>query len=223
MRVGPDHADRADRGFARLERRRDDRGLPLPGRGVFGADRDVQRRGVGTDVLRARRASRSRVPASRTGGGGSRVASAGLHRPGWRRRPPPRGWSRHPAWPPAAARRRAAAGRVGRAGSRPPAAGGGPGRPCRSDHAARPASPSASARLAASMLSGRSITRLSTRPCWPTARIITVGPRSISSRRITGSSIADGGTARPAYCVRRESSCTLPFSTSSRSTIASVK
>ena len=50
-----------------------------------------------------------------------------------------------------------------------------------------------------------------------------VGPMSISSSRTIGSSATDGGTARPAYCVSRDSSCTLPFRTSSRSRIASAK
>ena len=46
---------------------------------------------------------------------------------------------------------------------------------------------------------------------------------SIISTRTIGSSTALGGTASPAYCVSRESSCTLPLSTSSRSTMASAK
>jgi hypothetical protein len=50
-----------------------------------------------------------------------------------------------------------------------------------------------------------------------------VGPMSISSSRTIGSSEALGGTARPAYCVMRLISWTLPFRTSSRSSIASAK
>ena len=51
MRVGPTTPIVPIVVVARLERRRDDRGLPLPRRGVLGADRDVQHRGVGPDVL----------------------------------------------------------------------------------------------------------------------------------------------------------------------------
>ncbi len=73
------------------------------------------------------------------------------------------------------------------------------------------------------MPSGRSITRLSTRPCWPTASTSTVGPMSISSSRTSGSSDAVGGTANPAYWVMRLRSWTEPLRTSSRSTMTSAK
>ena len=46
---------------------------------------------------------------------------------------------------------------------------------------------------------------------------------SITSSRTRCSSDGPGGTASPAYCVSRESSCTEPFNTSSRSRIASAK
>ena len=101
-----------------------------------------------------------------------------------------------------ASRPRAAAGRARSREPRPRASTGAPG-PRRRSRPRRDCSRSSGDRehVGVRRRSGRSITRLSTRPCWPTARIITVGPMSISSRRTSGSSAAPGGTARPAYCV----------------------
>ena len=70
---------------------------------------------------------------------------------------------------------------------------------------------------------GRSRIRLSTRPCWPDGEDHHRRPHVDQLQADDRLLATDGGTARPAYCVSRESSCTLPFRTSSRSRIASAK